>query len=421
MTIVSDKDEDIKCPESVPDGQIGVTEAEEQWQLKKEPRPPVPRWVFAAIAAVVVIAFLGGSWWYYRKNVLPEKYFQRADIFFKDGDYRDAYLLYERVFELRPERKGVLYQLGYCLEKTGKYDGAIARYTEHLKKMPGDAQAMMRLGWIYAENKNDGQKGMEFIRKGAQKLDDPYAWTILGNVASQYGDRDTQIEALVNQISLFKKPQEILTCAKSLTKLNAWKEALDGYSHVAEIASGDASAQHGIITAKKVLGYPMDEKHTIVPGESLGAVDIGATKEDVKKAAGVPDKKEFPMVGGKSMLANERAEIWYYGKTAPKLAMRVIFLRGKVQEIESASPEYKTPDGIGISNFMFAKNKDRFDSIKEARNSAMLYLVKGGGLTFYAYEFNSAGDSAKYKKFRVHRGETSIDNVDSFSLLDLFH
>ena len=47
--------------------------------------------------------------------------------------------------------------------------------------------------------------------------------------------------------------------------------------------------------------------------------------------------------------------------------------------------------------------------------------VKGGGLTFYAAGLNSSGTDAKYKKLRVHKGNSSIDSVEGFSLLDLFH
>lgn len=414
--------EEIKCPENVPEEAKGMTDAEVEWaKKKKEQRPPLPKWIFAAIAAIVVLAFLGGSIWYYRTSVLPEKYFQRAEAFFHDENYPGAYVLYERVYEIRPERKGVLYKIGFCLEKMGRYDGAIRRYQQHLKKMPGDGQAMLRLGWLLANMRGDGEQGMEYIRRGAKKLDDPYAWTMLGTAAKKYASRDVEIEALVKQTELFKEPEKVITCSRMLARLGAWREALDGYSSAAKLAPDNIDVKHGIVSARQMLGLPADERFLIVPGKSLGLIKIDASKEEVKEAVGAPDFKQFTVVGGKSMMADEHVEIWLYMDSMPKRNARVIFLRGRVREIETASPAYRTDAGLGISNFMLEKNKGKLKSVREARNSTMLYLVKGGGLTFYAYGFNENNTDAKYKKLRVHKGDISIDNVDGFSLLDLFH
>ncbi len=46
-----------KCPETVPEEQTGVTQEEQEWGLKKEPRPPVPKYVFGVIAAVILAVF----------------------------------------------------------------------------------------------------------------------------------------------------------------------------------------------------------------------------------------------------------------------------------------------------------------------------------------------------------------------------
>ena len=51
-----------KCPETVPEEQTGMTKEEQEWGLKKEPRPPLPRYVFGVIAALILIIFLGGSY-----------------------------------------------------------------------------------------------------------------------------------------------------------------------------------------------------------------------------------------------------------------------------------------------------------------------------------------------------------------------
>ncbi len=410
---------ETECPETVPEEQTGMTKEEQEWALKKEPRPPVPRYVFAVIAAIIIIAFLGGSFWYYRTNVLPEKYYQDATVLFKQEKFAEACSLYEKVYKLRPKRKGVLYQIAFCLEKTGRIDEALARYEEHIKLMPTDGKALLRAGWLYSE-KGSYKKGLPLLKNGAKKLKDPYAWTLLGNAAVKFGDRDTAVEALSKQVELFKEPEQILTCSKMLMDLKAWKEAIDGYNSFTKLVPDDKRGIHGTNAAKIMLGYPIDQKFTIIPGLSIGYVKLDATKEEVKAAIGKPDSKEFTTVGGKSLLADSSVEIWTYGNSMPKRGLRIIFLSGKVKEVETRSSEYKTENGVGISNFLLKKNEDKLEWRKEAKTSAVLCLIKGGGLTFYAADLNEDGTDAKYKKLRLHKGTYSIDNVNGISLINIF-
>lgn len=409
-----------KCPEIVPEEQTGMTKEEQEWGLKKEHRPPVPRYVFGVIAAVILVVFLGGSLWYYRTSVLPEKYYQRASAQFKLENYSEAYLLYEKVLRLRPERKNILYQMAFCLEKTGKTDEAISHYEEHLKILPGDGKALIRSGWLYTQ-KNNFEKGLPALKEGAAKLKDPYAWALVSEAAIKSKNIETAVEALVKQTELFKKPEQVLTCSKMLMDLGAWKEALKGYERFSELAPDDRRGLHGTNAAKTMLGWPTDPKLVIRPGKSIGMIEIGDTKEEVKNKLGSPEAKEFRKVGGKSILADDHAEIWTYSKTMPKKGLRIIFLNGKVREAEARSGEYKTETGLGLTNFLLPKNADRLEWRKEGDGRAVVCLAKGGGLTFYAAGLNSEGTDAKYRKLRVHKGDSSIDSVEGFSLLELFN
>ena len=409
-----------KCPEIVPEEQTGMTKEEQEWGLKKEHRPPVPRYVFGVIAAVILVVFLGGSLWYYRTSVLPEKYYQRASAQFKLENYSEAYLLYEKVLRLRPERKNILYQMAFCLEKTGKTDEAISHYEEHLKILPGDGKALIRSGWLYTQ-KNNFEKGLPALKEGAAKLKDPYAWALVSEAAIKSKNIETAVEALVKQTELFKKPEQVLTCSKMLMDLGAWKEALKGYERFSELAPDDRRGLHGANAAKTMLGWPTDPKLVIRPGKSIGMIEIGDTKEEVKSKLGSPEAKEFRKVGGKSILADDHAEIWTYSKIMPKRGLRIIFLNGKVREAEARSGEYKTETGLGLTNFLLPKNADRLEWIKEGDGRAVVCLAKGGGLTFYAAGLNSEGTDAKYRKLRVHKGDSSIDSVEGFSLLELFN
>lgn len=410
-----------KCPEIVPEEQTGMTKEEQEWGLKKEPRPPLPRYVFGIIAALILIIFLGGSLWYYRTSVLPEKYFQKASAHFKQEEYSEAYILYEKVLKLRPERKNILYQMAFCLEKTGRIDEAIARYEEHLKTIPGDGKALLRMGWLYIQKNDDTGKGLAALKEGAAKLKDPYAWALVSEAALKSKDYETAVEALVKEIELFKEPEQVLTCSKMLMGLGAWEEALKGYERFSELAPDDKRGIHGANAAKAMLGRPTDPRLVIRPGISIGPVRIGDTKDEVRDKLGAPEAKEFRKVGGKSILSDDTVEIWTYSRTMPGRGLRVIFINGKVREVEARSGEYKTETGLGLTNFLLAKNSSRLEWRKEGEDKSVVCLVKGGGLTFYAAGLNSSGTDAKYKKLRVHKGNSSIDSVEGFSLLDLFH
>ena len=412
----------LKCPETVPEEQIGATDEEREFAVKKEPRPPLPRYVFISAAIIILLAFLGGGIWYYRTNILPEKYYQKATALFQQEQYQEAEGYYLRVLQLREERKDVIYQIAYCLEKTGRKDEAILRYQEHLKMLPGDVRALTRLGWLYME-KGEYDKALSALKDAAKKdKKNIEIWQMMSNAAVKAKDDKTAVEAFDNTAKLAKEPDGIVAAAKELMKLGAFEQAIDAYSKFAKVApEGDKRGEHGIAAARVMLGWPTDPKLTMIPGKSLGNVSLDATKEEVKTALGVPEKKLFTKVGGKSMLADDDAEIWIYRKAVGGHGIRVIFLSGKAREIETADAAYKTENGLSLSNFLFAKNADKLKSRREARNSAILCLVKGGGLTFYAYDLNKDETTAKYKKLRVHKGDSSIDNVDGFSLLDLFN
>ncbi len=409
-----------KCPETVPEERTGMTQEEQEWGLKKEHRPAVPRYVFGVIAAVILSVFLGGSLWYYRTSVLPEKYYQRATAQFKLKNYSEAYPLYEKVLRLRPERKNILYQMAFCLEKTGRTDEAINHYEEHLKILPGEGKALVRLGWLYTQ-KNNFEKGLPALKDGAVKLKDPYAWALVSEAAIKSKNNETAVEALVKQTELFKEPEQVLTCSKMLMALGAWKEALKGYERFSKLTPDDKRGIHGANAAKAMLGWPTAPRLVIRPGRSIGMIEIGDTKEKVKKKLGSPGMKEFKKFGEKSILANNYAEIWTYSKITAKRELRIIFVNEKVREAEARSGDYKTETGLGLTNFLLPKNADRLAWRKEGDDNAVVCLAKDGGLTFYAAGLNSDGTDAKYKKLRVHKGNSSIiDSVDGFSLLDLF-
>ncbi len=406
------------CPETVPDEQIGATEEERRFALKKDPRPPVPRYVFAAIAAVIVIAFVGGSFWYYRTNVLPEKYYQKATALFKQHEYENAAIYYAKVMKIRPERKDVLYQLAVCLEETGKTDAAIARYEEHLKVIPGDVKALTRLGWLYMQ-KGEYERALKVLRDAVKKeRKKPELWEMIAKASLKQDDIKGASESFANLAALYTEPEKVMECAKKLMELASWEGALGAYERAAALTDGSASSLHGVLAAKTMLGYPTDPKLTIAAGKSIGLIKLDYTKAAVKEVLGTPDRKDFVKIEEDGVLSKKDAEIWTYAESMPKRGMRLIFVGGVLQEAESSSPLYKTEKGLSLSNFLLDKNKDKLQERKKAKDGTVICPVKGGGATFYAAFLNESGTDAKYKKVRLHKGTSSIR--DGLSLLDIF-
>lgn len=413
--------ENIKCPDIVPEDQKGMTEEELEWSVKNPPRPKVPRYVFIALALILLVAFGGGSWWYYRKNVLPEKYYLRATTLMKDKQYARAEELYRRIMKIRPERRDVLYNIAYCKEETGETAEAIKYYEEHLKTAKNDTKAMTRLGWLYMKG-GDYEQALKWLKEAASRdKKNDELWRLTAKAAMKAGDVEEAGKAWLHIATLCKEPDKIMACGKELLALKDYRRALDVYALAAKAAPDDKRPLHGMSAARAMLGLPTEAKFVIKPGESLGLIKLDASKEEVKEEMGgrAPDAKIFGLVGGKSMMADHPVEIWLYNEGDPQRELRVIFISGKVNEIETASPLYKTEEGLGLSNFLLAKNADKIKWRKEARNSALVCLAKGGGLTFFASGLNEAGTEAKYKRLRVHHGEVSIDNVDGFSLMNL--
>ena len=413
--------ENIKCPDMVPEEQKGMTEEEREWSVKSPPRPRVPRYVFVTIALILLIAFGGGSWWYYRKNVLPEKYYLRATALMKEKEYARAEELYRRIMKIRPERRDVLYNIAYCKEETGDTAEAIRYYEEHLKTAKNDAKAMTRLGWLYMKG-GEYERALRWIKEAASRdKKNDELWRLTAGAAVKAGDGEEAAKAWAHIATLYKEPDKIMECGKELLALKDYRRAIDVYVLAAKAAPGDNRPLHGMNAAKAMLGLPTEAKFVILPGKSLGLIKLDASKEKVKEDMGgkSPDAKIFGHVGGKSMMADHPVEIWLYNKDDPQRELRVIFIAGKVNEIETASPLYRTEEGLGLSNFLLAKNADKLKWRKEARNSALLCLAKGGGLTFFASGLNENGTEAADKRLRVHHGEVSIDNVDGFSLMRL--
>ena len=413
--------ETIECPDIVPEEQKGMTAEELEWIAKDPPKPRVPRYVFVAAALLLAAAFGGGGYWYYRTNVLPEKYNQRAEALMKEKNFAEAEELYEKIIKIRPERKDVLFNMAVCCEENGDAESAIKYCEEHLKSAKNDARAMARLAWLYMKSGNY-EKALHRFREAAKHdKKNEELWRMTAEAAKKTGDVKTAAEALLQRAKLCAGDvDKVLACGKELLTLGNYKDAADVFADAAaKSAPDDNRALHGIKAARAMLGLPTEEKYIIRPGRSLGLIRIGAAKSEVREAMNwAPvDEKIFAKIGGSSIMSQQPVEIWVYGKGDRSRELRIIFTDDKVCEIETASPMYKTDDGLGLSNFLLPKSAGKIKWKRAAENGVLVSAVKGGGLTFFASGLKNDDAEAEQSRLRVHKGETSIDNLNGFPLL----
>lgn len=387
-------DENSKCPEIAPEGKIGMTDEEREWATKKPPRPSVPRHIFAGVMLCLFLTGIVSASWYYRKNILPEKYYMKASAQFEAENYRDAFALYQKVAKIQPARRNVYQDMARSMVKIGEMERAAEYYETHMKKEPDDAQAKWEAGELYAKMKDYG-RALELIT--SIQITDSERLQRKAEILLLAGNKEDAAEALRDSALAGVDPEKTLAAARWLMKQGFYEHALAAYKKAIKLAPEDSSGIHGMNAAKRMLGMPVDPAMVIKPGESLGLVKLGSDKNEVKEAMGAPEEKLFTNTG------RYDTEIWRYGKNNKNRSMEIFFVSGRVKEIETRFSEFKTENGFGIGNFMLEKRSDMIEKRVELGDGHTRFDVKDGGMTFYASGISESGDSAKYIKLIIHR------------------
>jgi tetratricopeptide (TPR) repeat protein len=78
-----------------------------------------------------------------------EYYLNRAENFFKEGQYEKAIPEFEKVIELTPKNADLYIALGLCYHSLGQYQEAIVQYKEAITIDPEHANAYSNLGYAY--------------------------------------------------------------------------------------------------------------------------------------------------------------------------------------------------------------------------------------------------------------------------------
>lgn len=413
-------DEIRKMPAEASEEQIGVTKAELDWKNLPDPRPPVSRWVFFFAGMTILIACIISGIWYYNTSIIPEKLFARGENYLMDGRYADAYNLFEHVYERRPKRKDVIYNIGRCLEAMESYEPAANRYREHINKAPYDGRAIQTLGALYFYKMDKKDEGYALLIRGAEKLDTAEGWENTAQAADGFKDIEEVAAHLTKALKYAKKSDVICRISQKFYDLEKYKEALEGFEKALDKDKKSAQAAEGIKAAKTALGLPDSPEHTIIAQKSIGKIEIGNSKKDLYKNMGEADKTvtaTFRVKNEKGGTDEKQAEILYFGtKTADSI--RAIICEDKVIEIETSSDIYKTEDGLCVANFDEERFTDKLEHKASVRRTA-IFTAKDGGLTIYA-QTNRSGHLTKHRALRVHAGDQSAtDNADRLYLLNL--
>lgn len=399
------QDEIQQCPEIAPEGKIGVTSKEREWAAIKPPRPRVPRYVFTTALVCLTLVLTTSAAWYYRKNILPEKYYMKAAAMFEAEQYQTALELYKKVIEIQPARRDIYNYMARAMVRTGKSELAAAYYETHLQKQPDDNIAKWEAGELYAEMKNYGRALalMESVR-GA----DSAQMERMAAIFLLVGDTKKAADSLRDAALAGSDAEKTLGIAKELIKLGFYEHALEAFTRTGQLAPEDKRGLHGANAAKAMLGRPTDPAMTIAPGKFLGPVNLGADKNSVKEAMGAPEEKAFTKIDRFDV------ELWHYGKKSKKRSMTLFFVDNRIKEIETRYREFKTEDGLSVDNFMLEKRSGNIEKRVALDDGRTRFDVKGGGMTFYASGINETGDGAKYAKLIIHRkGEKPIGESQS--------
>jgi Tfp pilus assembly protein PilF len=392
-------------PILAPPEKTGITPEEEAYVPDAKQRS-MPKSVFIIVVVLLLAAFGVGGTVYYRGNVLPERFFQIASRHFENGSYAEALEFYNKVLELKPDRKGARFLAAYSMEMLGHDSDAINAYVSHLTSEPGDVDALTRLGSLYFRL-GMHQEAREPLEKALGRDGVPVSVDyMLGAVQETLGNPKMASESYIAVITSESRDPELFYAASlALMRMGYYKEALDGFNKMSlYVKSGDKRAFHSINAAKSMLGWPTDPNLVIVPGKSIGGLSLGVTSADVLSSWGKPIER---------VTEGDHA-IWSYGGRVGALETLVYMEKDSVIEIVTSAKKFKTSDGIGITNFMEPKYADRFERWAVNKDGTPLlrrYMLNGGGLAFY-----SAGE---HRSAVIHSGDKPLSNVDGYEWVRL--
>ncbi|MBX9769891.1 MAG: hypothetical protein K2X29_00885 [Candidatus Obscuribacterales bacterium] len=131
----------------------------------------------------------------------------------------------------------------------------------------------------------------------------------------------------------------------------------------------------------------------IVPGQSLGKIQLGMTHDAVTKLLGKP--------------THEETSVMEYHSA--KRTLNIYLNKGRVFEIEFDSNRFHTQDGISLANYTQDRWRKMFKYSRMGTDKFCRAQLKAGGLTFYIVKPNPANcpnpsEPCRYDSGFVHSG-----------------
>ena len=172
-------------------------------------------------------------------SATPTMSLLEADTALKNGDYRAAIVEYRRALEKDPKFYEARYGLARALSLSGERSEAISLYSDLLGEHPGDPDALVCRGRVYAWEKRyeEAEKDLKIVTENHPDYAD--AWSALGDVYLWSGHPESAIAAYTQWIErLPDQPAPYLARAKAYRDARRFAPAREDF-HIAESKGED--------------------------------------------------------------------------------------------------------------------------------------------------------------------------------------
>lgn len=179
--------------------------------------------------------------------------------------------------------------------------------------------------------------------------------------------------------------------------------ANDGAANQSE-ANDDAVSTNADAPSNEPSGKQLTEKETaylIVPGQSVGKIKLGMSKDDVVSLL------------GKAAREMDQTLTYYSKNKQNYISVHWDKESGEVCQIDFTSSAFSTEDGVTTANFEDSKYEDAFNHYEfQWRFLNERYEWKDGGLAFFAFNADVPDDNPEYSRYvrgYVYEGDTLPD------------
>lgn len=233
--------------------------------------------------------------------------FEKAAKRAKNGEFRKAKEIYERVLELDPARADARRELAMALFEIGDMEGAKNELIEALRLQPDDGWSYVVLGNIYMKHDVDLATAARFFTRALElKPGDPYALNGLAAASQKLGDsakalecfdeaiaahpefanawlgkaivfdREDKTSRVIEVLDLMFSRAEVMDARSQPVFTEARKLYLSAKSELSEtqLSDGFKALENYKAEVAALSGYPVKVRMETVPGQLSGVAQI---------------------------------------------------------------------------------------------------------------------------------------------------